>query len=85
MKPFAAAALMLLLLAAPAIARTNSAAANWRADSEICRYYGFAPHTRAFSECLMNVRHYWSSGPCTDSGFAAVHMRYCHVLPPIDF
>jgi hypothetical protein len=88
MKLFTSAAVILLLLAAaaPAIARTHGVAA-WdrRADANICSYYGFAPHTRAFSACLINVRHYWSTGPCADPNFAAVHLRYCHELRPFDF
>jgi hypothetical protein len=88
MKLFVTAAFMLLLLAAavPAIARTNGVTAwNRRVDADICWHYGFAPHTRAFSACLMNVRHYWSTGPCAEPEFAAVHLRYCHELPPFDF
>jgi hypothetical protein len=76
----------LLVAAAPAIARTNNAASwNRRVDAEICWFYGFPPHTRAFSACLMNVRRYWSTAPCAEPEFAAVHLRYCHELPPIDF
>jgi hypothetical protein len=88
MKLFLSAALMLLFSApaAPAIARTNSIAAwNGRIDANICSFYGFPPRTRAFSACLMNVRRYWSTGPCADSEFAALHLRYCHELPPFDF
>lgn len=88
MKALASAAFMLLILAAaaPAIARTNGAAAwNRRVNAEICWFYGFSPHTRAFSACLMNVRRFWSSGPCADPEFAALHLRYCHELPPFDF
>jgi hypothetical protein len=88
MKRFVSAALALLLLAAaaPAVARTNSVAAwNRRVDAETCWYYGFPRHTRAFSACLMNVRHYWSTGPCADPGFPAVHVRYCNVFPEWDF
>ena len=88
MKHFASAAFILLLLAAPApaIARTHGIAAwNRRVDAETCWFYGFPPHTRAFSTCLMNVRRYWSSGPCANPGVAAVHLGYCHELPPLDF
>ena len=88
MKHFVSAAFMLLLLAAtaPAIARTNSVTAwNRRIDANICSFYGFPPHTRAFSACLLNVRHYWSSGPCADPEFAAVHVRYCNLIPEFDF
>ena len=85
MKASVSALLMLSLLAAPAIARNNGTAASRRVDAETCRYYGFPAHTRAFSACLMNVRHYWSSGPCADPEFAAVHLRYCNVIPEVDF
>jgi hypothetical protein len=88
MKHVVSAAFMLLLLAAatPAIARTNSVAAwNRRVHANICSFYGFPPHTRAFSACLMNVRRYWSTGPCANPGFAAVHVRYCNVFPEWDF
>jgi hypothetical protein len=89
MKLLVSAASMLLLLAsaaAPAIARTNGVAAwNRRVDANICSFYGFPQHTRAFSACLTNVRRYWSTGPCAHSEFAAVHVRYCHELPPFDF
>jgi hypothetical protein len=88
MKLFISAAFILLLLAAaaPAIARTHGVA-TWsrRYDASICQYYGFPPHTRAFSACLINVRHYWSTGPCSDPSFAAVHVRYCNVFPEWDF
>jgi hypothetical protein len=77
----------LLMLAAITITCTSSAgaAAGRYADARICRFYGFPPHTRAFSTCLMNVRHYWSSGPCADWNFAAVHKRYCNITPEADF
>jgi hypothetical protein len=78
---------VLLMLAAITITFTNSAgaAAGRYADATICRAYGFPPHTRAFSACLMNVRHYWSSGPCADWNFAMVHKRYCNLIPEADF
>jgi hypothetical protein len=83
MKAFVA----VLMLAAITITFTNNAdaAAGWYADARICRSYGFPPHTRAFSSCLLNVRHYWSSGPCVDWNFAAVHKRYCNIIPDADF
>ena len=88
MKYFISAAFILLLLAAaaPAIARTHSLAAwNRRVDADICHYYGLPRHTRAFSACLMNVRHYWSTGPCADPDFARLHLRYCNVISEWDF
>jgi len=75
--PVSAAALL--------IAVTMTLGAGRRLDAEICRHYGFPPHSRAYSACLMNVWHYWSTGPCAQATFAAVHLRYCHELPPIDF
>jgi hypothetical protein len=77
----------LLTLAAITVTCTNSAgaAAGRYTDARICRSYGFAPHTRAFSACLLNVRHYWSAGPCADWNFATVHKRYCNIIPEADF
>jgi hypothetical protein len=78
---------VLLMLAAITITCANgaAAAAGRYTDTTICRSYGFPPHTRAFSACLMNVRHYWSSGPCADWNFAMVHKRYCNLIPEADF
>jgi hypothetical protein len=77
----------LLMLAAITTTCTNgaAAAAGRYADARICRLYGFPPHTRAFSACVMNVRHYWSAGPCADWNFATVHKRYCNIIPEADF
>jgi hypothetical protein len=75
----------LLFMAVTAFASPHNAVPAWRAGAEVCRYYGFPPHTRAFAACLMNVRHYWSTGPCADPSFAAVHVRYCNVFPEWDF
>jgi hypothetical protein len=78
----------LLVLAAINITCANSAsatAAGRYTDATICRFYGFPPHTRAFSACLLNVRHYWSAGPCADWNFAVVHKRYCNIIPEADF
>jgi hypothetical protein len=33
----------------------------------------------------MNVRHYWSAGPCANWNFATVHKRYCNIIPEADF
>ena len=83
MKTFTA----LLMLATITITSVNGAAAavGRYGDAKICRLYGFPPHTRAFSACLMNVRHYWSTGPCSDWSFANVHKRYCNLFPEFDF
>jgi len=76
---------LLMLLAAITATHMHGAAPDRHVDAKICRYYGFAPHTRAFSDCLLNVRHYWSTGPCADWDFAAVHRRYCNIIPELDF
>ena len=47
-----------------------------------CRIYGFPPHSRAYAECRMNVRRFWTTGPCADPYFAAIHREYCHLNPP---
>ncbi len=50
---------------------------------DVCRIYGFAPHTRDYALCRMNVRRYWTTGPCADPAFSAWHRDYCHInLPP---
>lgn len=78
---------VLILLAATTLTGTAGAAAagSRHVDAEICRSYGFPPHKWAFSACLMNVRHYFSAGPCADWNFASVHKRYCNVIPEADF
>jgi hypothetical protein len=76
---------ILALMAATALAGPRNAVPSWRAGAEVCRYYGFPRHTRAFSACILNVRHYWSTGPCSDWSFAAVHKRYCNNIPEADF
>ena len=89
MKALILAVPLVLLMAATAVAATGFAgthrAASRRIDAEICQYYGFPPHTRAFSACLLNVRHYWSTGPCADWSFAMAHKRYCNIIPEADF
>jgi len=55
------------------------------AIGEQCRLYGYRPGTRDFAECRQNVRIYWTTGPCGTPEFAAVHRRYCHIVPEIDF
>lgn len=52
---------------------------------DTCEIYGFVPHTRAYAACRMNVRHFWTSGPCGSNFFAAAHPGYCHLYPPHDF
>jgi hypothetical protein len=77
------ASLRLLLTAAAIFAGSASAAEVPPTDT--CRLYGYVPRTRDYAECRMNVRRYWSTGPCRDSQFAAVHREYCHLYPPHDF
>jgi hypothetical protein len=80
-------ALGALLAAAMVMAVVDGAGAGGAkfADADSCLLYGFAPYSRAFAVCRMNVRHYWTSGPCGDNFFAAAHPRYCHLYPPLDF
>ena len=47
-----------------------------------CQIYGYVPGTRDFAQCRMNVRHYWTTGPCGDYAFAWAHPGYCHLLLP---
>ena len=47
-----------------------------------CRLYGFTPGTRDYAECRVDVRRYWTTGPCGSSSFAALHRGYCHLNPP---
>lgn len=56
-----------------------------RAADNACLQYGYLPHTRDYRTCILNVRHYWSTGPCADGRFAAAHRRYCHLVPEFDF
>jgi hypothetical protein len=74
-----------LLAAAMIILGTQAAGAVPFSRSDACRGYGYVPGTRAFAECRVNVRIYWSTGPCSNAEFAAVHRRYCHIVPEIDF
>ena len=84
MKPSAHFPLRLLLVAAVMIAAGCTGAA--RAGSfDTCQFYGYVPHTHDYSVCRMNARHYWSTGPCSDARFAAVHRRYCHLDREFDF
>ena len=73
------------LLAAIAMIAAECAHAAPIATADTCRLYGYVPHTRDYAACRLNVRHYWSAGPCSDSRFAAIHRRYCNLIPTIDF
>jgi hypothetical protein len=74
-----------LLLVATAAVATGRADAAQVAANDACASYGYARGTRDYALCRMNVRHYWSAGPCSDSRFASVHRRYCNLIPTIDF
>ena len=71
-----------LLAIAATTACADGARAAKLASVDTCRLYGFAPHTRDYAVCRMNLRHYWTTGPCGDSSFAATHRGYCHLNPP---
>jgi hypothetical protein len=71
---------LLLILAGMTIAG-GADAAQWAAFDQ-CRIYGYTPHTRDYALCRMNVRRYWTVGPCGDSGYASAHREYCHLYPP---
>jgi hypothetical protein len=74
-----------LLLVATAMTAADCASAAPGAGAGVCRSYGFVPHSRDYAVCLMNVRHYWTAGPCGDAQFAAAHPRYCHLIRTFDF
>jgi hypothetical protein len=74
-----------LLLVAVAITIAARAGAGQLAAYDTCSLYGFARGPHAYAVCRMNVRHYWSTGPCGDSRFASMHRGYCHLDPPLDF
>ena len=76
-RPFA----ILLLLGA--VIFSGEAGAARRLVLDQCRLYGYIPHTWAYAQCRMDVRRYWTTGPCSDARFALVHPDYCHLsLPP---
>jgi len=74
-----------LFLTATMMIAFGYAGAAQAAAVDTCRLYGFVPHARDYAVCRMNVWHYWSTGPCADSRFAAAHRRYCNLIPPLDF
>ena len=48
-----------------------------------CQLYGFVRGTRDYAACRLDVRRYWTTGPCGSPSFAAAHRGYCHLrLPP---
>jgi hypothetical protein len=74
-----------VVFAATAMIAAGCARAAPIAAADTCQLYGYVPHTRDYATCRMNVRHYWSTGPCSDSRFASVHRRYCNLIPTLDF
>ncbi len=71
-----------VLLALAGMMGAGSAGAAQFAAFDQCRIYGYAPHTRDYALCRMNVRRYWTTGPCGDTSYAAMHREYCHLNPP---
>lgn len=69
-----------LILAATTVAGGAGATGSVALDQ--CLIYGFAPHSRDYAQCRMNLRHYWTTGPCGNSSFAWTHREYCHLNPP---
>ncbi len=49
---------------------------------DICRLYGYAPHSADYRLCRANARRYWSTGECRHRDYALAHSDYCHLLPP---
>ena len=47
-----------------------------------CQLYGFTRGNRDYAECRMDVRRYWTTGPCGSARFAAMHRGHCHLNPP---
>jgi hypothetical protein len=56
-------------------------AVDYRAP-DVCRLYGYAPHSADYRLCRANARHYWSTGECRYRDYALAHPDYCHLLPP---
>jgi hypothetical protein len=67
------------------VAMIDGAHAGRRVAIYKCESYGFIRGTRAFHQCRMNVRQYWTTGPCGDPFFAVTHRGYCHLYPPLPF
>ena len=71
------------VLIATAVAVAGHAAAAQLPAVDQCVLYGFAPGSRDYALCRMNVRRYWTTGPCASGAFAAIHRRYCHLDRPL--
>ncbi len=76
----------LRLLIASAVMIANGASAAQVAKQAVaidqCRLYGFTTGSRDYAECRVDVRRYWTTGPCDSRRFAAIHRGYCHLNPP---
>jgi hypothetical protein len=72
----------LLLAVVAAMVFPDRASATHFITIDKCRIYGFPPHSREYAECRMNVRRFWTTGPCASAAFAAFHREYCHLNPP---
>ncbi len=75
---------LLLIASAVMIADGASAAqvATRAAAIDQCRLYGFTPGSRDYAECRVDVRRYWTKGPCGSARFAAIRRGYCHLNSP---
>lgn len=69
-----------LMVAAMTVAGDASAAQREAFDR--CLIYGFAPRSPEYDQCRMNMRRFWTTGPCGSSQFAFAHREYCHLNPP---
>jgi hypothetical protein len=76
------ASLLLATLLMAALAFADDAVAGQFLAIDKCRIYGFPPHSRDYALCRMNVRRFWTTGPCADPYFAAIRREYCHLNPP---
>jgi hypothetical protein len=74
--------LLRLLALVAALAGPGPASARHLAALDQCRLYGYFPHTAAYAQCRLNVRRYWTTGPCGYADFALTHREYCHLNPP---
>jgi hypothetical protein len=87
MKTLSTMVLWVSLAATATIAAAGASVAPAAAATaaDVCRSYGFVPHTHEDAVCRANVRRFWTTGPCGHSQFAAAHPRYCHLIRSLDF
>jgi len=71
-----------LLLMATAALSVDVASAAQGAAFDKCSLYGFRARSRAYARCRMNLRHFWTTGPCGERFYALTHREYCHLNPP---